>query len=258
MSSDTPGGAVVRLVEHNLRWGDLASPRAVIEFTLGDAWNSLPTLLAMGGFFVVGIFILLIGKRLLNWIFLGRYNHKYLLDRLRKDPSSGKPYTYWTKAPVHNYGTFMHLIITTFFLLGVGILGIFTAAIGGINLWSSPIASIGVGLIGTYVFGAGLQQIGSYYFVLWFGGMTYGEYWVLVGSPVEGRVSRITPFFIELENLDTESQSARTFRVSMVKVLNADWEHNYHKEKYALHVSEYELPGNARPIKQSTNKELNV
>ena len=41
--------------EHAIRWGDLLSPRAMYEFTLTDAVNSLPTLLAMGGFFIVNM-----------------------------------------------------------------------------------------------------------------------------------------------------------------------------------------------------------
>lgn len=230
------------LVNHNVRWEDLKSPKAIISFTLGDAVGSLPTLLVMVGFFLLGIFILIIGRKVLQWVLLGSYDHKYILERIRKDNNSGKPYTYWSKMPIHRYGTFVNLFITSLFLAGIGVLFIFTAAIGGINIWTSPLATVGIGLIGTYVFGIGLQQVGSYYFVLWFGGMTYGEYWSLVGSKVEGRVSRITPFFVELESLDPESQSARMFRVSMTTALNGQWEREYHKEHSAPYVSLAEIP----------------
>lgn len=229
------------LVNHNLRWGDLVSPRAVIEFTLGDAWHSLPTLLAMGGFFLAGVLILVIAKKILTFITLRGYSISYILYDRKKDPVTGKPYGYWMEMPKKHWASFLHLGITSLFLIGLIILGIFTAAIGSINIWSSPLATIGIGLIGTYVFGTGLQQVGSYYFVLWFGGLTYGEYWCLVGTSIEGRVSQITPFFIELESLDPKHQCARTYRVSMTTVLNGQWEHSYHKEEHEPHVSKQSL-----------------
>jgi hypothetical protein len=252
MESRTVGA----LVNHNVRWSDFASPKDVIGFTLSDAWQSLPTLLAMAGFFLVGIFVLVIAKKLLQWLFLGSYVHRYILERVLKSSSSArKPVTYWMKAPFHNYGTMIHLLITSMFLLGIGVLGIFTASIGGINIWSSPLASVGIGLNGTYIFGIGLQQVGSYYFVLWFGGMSYGEYWRLVQSPVEGRVSRITPFFIELESLDPNTTACRMFRISMTTVLNGHWERDYHKEIHEPKVSRYDLPSDAH---RDSGKELPV
>lgn len=241
------------LVSHTVRWGDLLSPRAVIQFTLEDAWNSLPTLLAMGGFFLVGIIVLLIGKKLLQYVFLSSYTHRWIISKFKKG-ENGKVTPYWMERPVHNYGTIMHLLITSLFLIGVGVLGIFTAAIGNINIWNSPLATVGIGLIGTYIFGTGLQQVGSYYFVLWFGGMTYQEYWSLVGSPIQGRVSRITPFFMELEYVNpSNNEGTVTYRVPMITVLNGQWVHMHKREVSSPEASLDMLPENAREVQLNIN-----
>lgn len=238
----------VRLVDHALRWSDIASPSRMISFTFGDAWSALPTLLAMGGFFLAGIFVLVIVRKLLQIVFLGSYTHKYIIDHITRATVNGKPISRreWVKAPTHSYGSMCNLVITSLFLVALAVLAVFTAALGGINIWSSPLASVGIGLIGTYVFGTGLQQIGSYYFVLWFGGMSYNEYWELVGSRVSGRVSRITPFFVEFEAKDCESQSTCMYRVSMTTVLNGQWKRKYKEEMHSAPVSLDVLPENIR------------
>jgi len=240
--------------EHAIRWGDLISPRAMYQYTLTDAVNSLPTLLAMGGFFLLAMVILLAGKILLKWVFLRNEMHKkYVLEKREINKETGKAECVWMEAPVHHYGSIAHLAIESFFFVGLIIAALFAFAIGDMNLWQSAIGSVGIGIIGTYVFGAGLQQIGAGYFFLLFNFMSYGEYWEQVGGgQLGGRVARVTAFFVEFEKLDPESQCALLERAAMISVVTGNWRRNYYKEEHEPRVTRWDLGNKNR--KSSSRK----
>src|SRR5690606_26046404 len=175
---------------HRVRWNDLLSPRAMYAFTLHDAWKSLPTLMAMVIFFIIAMIILVIGKKILCWLLLRKEGHKkFILERRSKRPD-GTYKCYWVEAPIHHYGSLAHLLIESLFFGGIIVAALFAFAIGDMNLWQSAIGSVGIGIVGTYVFGAGLQQIGAGYFFLLFNFMSYGEYWEQIGGSAGGRVAR--------------------------------------------------------------------
>ncbi|RLC97571.1 MAG: hypothetical protein DRI46_12760, partial [Chloroflexi bacterium] len=228
-----------------VRWGDLISPRAMYSFTISDAVNSLPTLLAMGGCFLGGIIIIYIIKCLLLWWAFRKQNKKYILDSVK---TAGKEITnkVWIIVPIHNFGTVWHLLVESMFSIGVVVVALFAAAVGDINIWQSPIATVGIGLIGTYVFGQGLQQMGSGYFFFLTNSMSYGEYWELIGSTVEGRVSRISIFHVEFETFDVTTQSAVLIRTPMTTIMSGNWKRNYHKEQHAVRVSKIDMSGHTK------------
>ena len=237
--------------EHAIRWGDLISPRALYQYTLTDAVNSLPTLMAMGGFFLLAMLILIAGKTLLKWIFLGQEMHKkYILEKRDVNKETGKAECVWIEAPVHHYGSLAHLAIESFFFIGLIIAALFAFAIGDMNLWQSAIGSVGIGIIGTYVFGAGLQQIGAGYFFLLFNFMSYGEYWEQVGGVLGGRVARITVFFVEFEKFDPESQGALLERAAMISIVTGNWRRNYYKEENEPHVTRWDLNVKKPPLRK--------
>lgn len=243
--------------EHAIRWGDLLSPRAMYAYTLHDAWKSIPTLMAMAGFFLVAMLVLYIGKRILQWVFLGReMQRKYILEKRIVDKETGRVECIWVEAPVHHYGSVAHLVIETFFFLGMIIAALFAFAIGDMNLWQSAIGSVGIGIIGTYVFGAGLQQIGAGYFFLLFNFMEYGEYWEQVGGQMGGRVARITAFFVEFEKYDPESQSALLERAAMISIVTGNWRRNYHKEEHEPRVTRWNLTTKSSKGRKNGVKEI--
>ncbi len=239
---------------NTLRWGDLVSPRAVYEFTLADAVASLPSLLAMAGLFVLSVLFLYIGKRILEWILLcGSRSPKYVKDRSYDVGVDGKrkrkQAQQWIRLPTHTWGSMAHLIIETLFFLGMGVIAVFVAALGGINLWQSQLAYAGIGIIVTYIFGMGLQTAGAGYFVAGTAIQCLGEWWELDGSPnIYGRVSVVTPFFVYLDRLHKEKGSTQTIRVNMVTVWNGNWIRSYADELHAEPAYSSIKPHTAIPI----------
>jgi len=215
-----------------IRWGDLVSPREMYYFTLSDAVGSLPTLLAMAGFFIACVIVVFAIKKALEWILLPRERHrKYVLENTGERDAQNRVIKVWRKMPVTHYGSIVHLALEGVFFIAIIISALFAAAIGNVNIWQSAIASVGIGIIGTYVLGIGLQQAGAGFFFFLTNAMSVNEYWILVGGGIEGRVSRITPFFVELMGLDT-GRHGRLQRVSMMSVLSGNWERSFYKEAH--------------------------
>lgn len=217
----------------SLRWGDLADPRAVYGFTLGDAWRALPTLLAMFGLFLGAVLILFLIKKLLELIFLSKQtSSKYTLERSTPHPDAAVKTIRkrWIQVPVHHLGSVLHILFETLFLAGIVVAAYFAAAVGDVNIWQNPLASTAIGIIITYVFSSGLVQVGSGYFVFLCNSICLGEYWQMSGTSIEGRVCRITPLFVELEAKDPEHGGALLHRATMTQVLTGTWTRNFYKE----------------------------
>lgn len=216
-------------MSRRIRWGDLVN-REAYAFALSDAWGSLPTLLAMGGMLIGCVLVVFLLKKLFEFVLLPRErNFKYVLENCDKK-TDGERKTTWRKVAVQHWGSVVHLILETLFFFGIIVSALFAAAIGDVNIWESPIASVGIGVIGTYIFGPGLQQVGSGYWFFLANAMVVGEYWILVGGGIEGRVSRITPFFVEFMSMS--EGHGRLQRVSMTTVMGAGWTRDFYKEKH--------------------------
>jgi hypothetical protein len=219
-------------LRRTLRWGDLISPREMWAFTLADAWGALPTLLAMAGFFLGAVLVIYLVKKGLEWLLLPSERFKkYVLEDTQDRNGQGQVMKVWRKMPISHYGSIAHLVLETLFFAGILISALFAAAVGNLNLWESPIASVGIGLIGTYILGPGLQQLGCGYFFFLCNAMAVGEYWILIGGGVEGRVTRISPFFVEMMSVDA-AKHGRLHRVSMITVMTASWERSFFKEAH--------------------------
>lgn len=224
----------------HVRWGDLISPRAMYAFTIGDAVAALPTLLAMAGCFIGGATLVYVVKWILLRILLCKeIPKKRMLTNCEVCPTTNKKKQYWTTVPVHNAASILHLFIEVFFCFGLIVVALFAAAIGNLNLWESAIGSVGIGIIGTYIFSTGLSQAGAGLFIFMTNAFTHGEYWCLVGSggEVEGRITRISLLFMEMERFDQATSSGVTVRVWMTTAITGHWIRHLKKELYAERVS---------------------
>jgi hypothetical protein len=208
-----------------VKWEDLVSPRAMWNFTLGDAWGALPTLLAMGGFFLLCVVIILIVKKLLTALLLGK-EHNILWVRVGGSTKEHKDR--WVDIERTGWGSFWHIVIETlvFFAFCVAIL--FCAAIGDINIWQSPISLTIFGAIFTFIFGPGLQQLGSGYFVFLFTKMRYGQYWEESGNPtVGGIIMQFDPLYVTFRVSYRNGDSGSIYReriVPMTRILTSAWD----------------------------------
>lgn len=222
-----------KMADHRIRWGDLISPRAMYTFTLGDAWSAIPTLLAMGGFFVLAIVLIVAFKKICNWLIdYSVAKQKYVLVKV--DNGVRK----WKEASHSSVRSMLHVLLETIVFGLIVTAAFFAASIGNTNIWDSPIALSVIGMIVTYVFGSGLQQIGSGYFVYAFNGMVVGEYWETAGAhDLGGVVHRITIFYVEFARFDIEHQCACFLRIPMSTILNGSYERNMAKEMTAVEVT---------------------
>lgn len=224
-----------KMSDRRIRWSDLVSPRAVYAFTLQDAGAALPTLLAMAGFFILCLLVLLIFRKIFSYIFFDRFMpQKYVLVRCEKCREGTR--AVWKKSSHSSLSSVGHLFIETVFFVGVIVASLFSASIGNVNIWDSPIALTIIGTIVAYIFGGGLQQVGSAYFVYAAVYMVVGEWWEETGTHEGGTVHRITPFFVEFARFDEEQQGAIFSRVPMSTILNGKFQRNMVKEATAIPV----------------------
>lgn len=232
------------MVAQNVRWKDLVSPRAMYEFTLADAWGALPTLLAMGGLFLLSCVIIFVVKKLIEWLLLcGQQRKKYVLINTQHDPKTDMVVKrIWRPFSRGSYGSIVHVCLESMFFIALVIAGFFACSVGGVNIWESPLALSAVTIVITYIFGSVLQSAGSGWGVFITNSFVYGEYWVMEGSNIEGFVGYMNPFHMELERIDQVTSCIKIHRVSMLTAFTANWTHDIHKEKHEKHPSKWEVP----------------
>ncbi len=233
---------------YQLRWGDLISPRAMYEFTLADAWGALPTLFAMGGLFLAAIVIIVVVKKLLEWLLLCKQQRKkYVVIRgLTQDKSIVRT---WRPFSRGYYGSIVHVILETLFFVALIIAAFFAAAVGNVNIWESPVALSIITVVVTYIFGGPLQNVGNGWGVFVSNSFVYGEYWRLEGGNIEGFVSYISPFFIELERIDKATGGILIHRVTMSTAFNGNWTRDINKELFDVHPSR-DTPPNMSDVEE--------
>lgn len=236
------------MLDRRIQWGDLVSPRAMWEFTLSDAWTAIPTLLAMGGLFLLALLILVVIKKVLIWALMKIAGQRYNMQKwiLKSQTIVGGKVNkrIWETAPNHRWFNGIHILIESMFFVGVAAACLFAAAVGDVNVWQNPIAISVIGIVITYIFGAGLQQAGSGYFFFLNNCMTPGEYWEQIGGGISGRVCNITPFFVEFEaqdDLEKGKGGMLLQRANMTTVLMSNWQRNYYKESEAPELSKEEV-----------------
>lgn len=244
---------------YTVRWGDLLSPRAMYDFTIGDAWGALPTLLAMGGLFLLAVLIIFVIKKLAEWLLLCRQQRKKFVVVNRKNAGvEGKVIRVWRPFSRGYYGSIVHVVLETLFFVALIIAAFFAAAAGNVNIWESPVALSIITVVVTYIFGGPLQNVGNGWGVFISNSMVYGEYWRLEGAGIEGFVSYISPFFVELERIDKVSGGILIHRVTMTTVFNGNWTRDINKEKYEVHPSRDTPPGSTPTEEVDEEEDVNT
>lgn len=231
-------------MEYKIRWADLASPRTLIDDQYNEAIQTIPTLIVVGLCFFAGIIALYVTKKLSVWMLMKCARQPYTLKKwVAKKVETGnqvKKIT-WEAAHTHRFFNYVHIFIESLFFLGIVITSVLAFSFGGVNIWQNPVAVSVIILIVTYVFGTGLQQLGSGYFFFLNNCMTPGEWWEQVGGGISGRVCNITPFFIEFESRDIEHGGLLLQRASMSMAFMANWQRNYRKESEEPHLTKDEV-----------------
>lgn len=223
----------------HITFRDLISPRAVYSYTLEDAIDATPRMLIMISVLFGSVLVLYGIKKLIEMCIFHKYmRKKYMLKKCEVCPDGVDKK--WVVAPIQHWSSVTHLILETLFIVMLLFVLMWACSLGGFDIWVSGTFVGLLTIVAGYALGPGLQQCGSGYFNNMFNLVSYGEYWRVCGTDSEGRVSRITPAFIELEGEHPISKTARTIRIPMADLLSRIMERDYAKEANAPEVSIFE------------------
>jgi len=191
----------------------LLQPRVLARFAHDQLWERLPWALLSLAVVIVGFAAVYFAKLLLKMCCLSaKYREKYVLVKRR---GNHKVFVATTRK---RWGSVAHLMLETFFFVGVVIVLWIGAHVAGFNFWTSSFVGVGIGLVGTYIFGTALQNIGAGYFVFLTDKIEEG--WYIKVAGVEGRVIEIHPLYVEIEN-HAKSGGALHHQVPMVHILTS-------------------------------------
>ena len=186
-------------------------------------WALLAIGIALGGIIVLWIF-----KSLLKCCCLPRkYRDKYVL--FEETDNDGKKKPIWVKTTGKPWNSVKHLFLEVAFFIATAIVLWIASAVAGFNFWTSSIVGVGLGLVGTYVFGTPLRTLGSSIFVYSKDLVEEGFYIQI--ENVEGRVVELHPLGAELEAIDRTTGAAMMVHVPMDKFLTEIWVRKYREEK---------------------------
>lgn len=138
----------------------------VVDFNNDHLFERLPWALLAIGIFLGGCIVLFFFKKLFRCCCLHpRYRSRWVRRGVRTDPHTGKKYGEWVPERHHPMGSFKHLFIEVLFLVLLVLVIWVAAHVAGFNFWTSSLVGVGLGLVGTYMFGAAIQALGSGIFV---------------------------------------------------------------------------------------------
>ena len=218
-----------------LELAHLLQPRVLVEFAQDHLWDRLPwALLALGVVFG-GALVIWIIKLILSRIFIPKYRERYVL--LREEKSGEKFYTPTRRM---RWGSFAHLMLETFFFVSIVIVLWIAAHIAGFNFWTSSLVGVGLGAVGTYIFGAALQNIGAGYFVFLTDKVEEG--WFISVGQYKGRIIEIHPLYVEIEAKDPVTKGALHHQIPMIMLLSTVVTRYYYEEYYAPILSRKDDP----------------
>ena len=221
-------------VENVLRFSHV---RDAVQFTIVDAGKSMPAYLAVAGFFIGGIVVLMLIKWLLERILLKRENHlKYIVQKYEPAGDGSSPPTRKLLPQRYNYfGNIKHMIILILFFFGIIVTTFFAFSLAGIYIWTSTVGATLIGVVATYTFSHILSLLGDGMAGYSTNAISVGDYWEVNGnSSVSGWVSRLTLMWVELENFedtkDPMKKTAKMYRVPWSSFVSGITARDYAKE----------------------------
>lgn len=200
----------------------LVNPKLFVDFTGPTIWERLPwALLALGVAIGGSIVTYILVKKVLAYCCLPRKYH----DRLvwaGVDEQTGKGrFVHETRNSGRSYA---HVILETLFFTGVFFSLWIGASVAGFNLLNSTLMSIGLGLIGTYMFAAAIQNMGTGYWVYLTDKVEEFQYYRLATMPhVHGMITEMHPLFVLLQRENDTGDGLLEIQVPMSMMLTDIW-----------------------------------
>jgi small-conductance mechanosensitive channel len=204
-----------------------------VVYGLGDAFVGIEYALIMAGMLTGGF----IAWYMLMWLF-----EYLLLYRERQTPlilaHKTRESKIWMRRPWRSCGSIKHLVVQTVFFAGLVIIVWIAAASAGFNPWTSAAASLGLSIVGTYVFATPLGLLGAGYFVHLTNAISVGEYYEFygMGPAWEGRIVAIYSMWVEMARYDPDSGGSEVIYIPISTFLSTPRKRNWIKELEAKPV----------------------
>lgn len=239
---------MVDIAEDVLTLYHLIHPRELISrlYDYPELWHRLPWALLAFGVAVGGIIFVYLFKSILACGLPHRYNESYVLSGRK----NGKHR--YVRRRTHNSRSYYRVFLETFFIVGVFLVIWIACWVAGFNFLSSPLMSVGMGLIGSYMFGVAIQQFGSGYWVNVEAMVAEEQYlrFPLLGPEAHGRVTEIHPFFILLQRLNAKGTGLEDIKISMSDVMTQTMVRDYEEEAKVPPRYEYDPNEPRRGMRQ--------
>lgn len=227
------------LADDVLTMWHLVDPKLLLEFSGPTMFQRLPwALLAVGIAGGGSIFVYFFVKVFLAYCCLPRKYH----DRLvwsGVDEVTGE--SQFIRETRNKSRSCRHVIIETLFMAGIFLVLVIAASVAGFNLLNSSIMTIGLGLIGSYMFAVVIQNMGSGYWVYVTDKLEEFQYYRMASNPtVHGMINEMHPLYVILQRDNDTNDGLLEIQVPMCMMLTNIWIRDFKAEAIARKRMEVE------------------
>ncbi len=194
-----------------------------VAYSTQDIWAGMPYLMVAAAIMIggsIGIYIVF-------------YTLDFLVSRAYGVIAYVRhPNKLYRDKPRRSCGNLYYLITLTLFFGCLALVIWVASASAGYNPWTSTIASLGIGIIGTYVFSAPLALISAGFALHSTNAIAVGEYWEIggLGEGWDGIILEIGTLAAGMGRYDSKRDSAEYISMPLTHFLQQPCKRNYELE----------------------------
>lgn len=207
------------VAEDVLTMWHLLNPAHLAKMASETVWHRLPWALLAIGTGIGGIIVIFVIKSILSVALPKKYRERLVLSGI--DEKTGKPI--FTQEQHHRLRSYYRVFIETVFFVGIALVLWIASYVGGFDVLSSSLISVGFGLVGTYMFATVIQQMGSGYWVYMTDKVEEGQYlrFPTLSPYIHGRLTELHPLYGILQRTNDAGDGLLEIQVPMSDLLGS-------------------------------------